>query len=241
MKRIYGIGLVAVVAVAGSAVWIGCSDDDDNGGTTNTVDAGKDTGAVKDTGTPPVDTGTPPVDSGDKDTGPTVDAGTPSCTDYCTTIMTACTGGNAQYKSEADCKKVCPYLTVGTLADTTGNTLGCRAYRLGLAANDAGGNCLGAGPYGGGLCGTRCESFCDIAMPACPLDGGGPFAARSDCTTACAAYIYSDAGEIPGSGPGSGNTLNCREYHLQNAISTPVPHCGHIGPVPADAAAFPCK
>ena len=68
---------------------------------------------------------------------------TPSCATYCADIMANCTGTNQQYINLASCTRSCPGFPVGTSADTSGNTLGCRAYHATAAA--------GAGTRGAGL------------------------------------------------------------------------------------------
>jgi hypothetical protein len=99
-------------------------------------------------------------------------------------------------------------------------------------------HCWHAGPYGWGVCGGQCDDFCNLATTFCVadagFDGSPPFASLGDCTTACAmfpmiggdsgsAIILSDGGDAATSynanGPASGNTLDCREYHLGAALS----------------------
>src|SRR5438477_13103000 len=85
-----------------------------------------------------------------------------SCMNYCTTIMGACTGANAQYDTMADCVASCAHYPVGTAADQMGNTLGCRTYHAMAAQTAASTHCIHAGPSGAGLCGTPCEGFCSL-------------------------------------------------------------------------------
>jgi hypothetical protein len=151
--------------------------------------------------------------------------------------MANCTGANAQYASLADCKKAAGYLPVGTGADQAGDTLGCRTYHAGAAAQNATVHCPHAGPFGGSgaagnlVCGPagangNCQAFCEIAIKACPA----AFADANACATACKAYPV-DA-TLPFGVPDSAdnkNNFNCRSYHLTAALSTPQPHCTHIG------------
>ena len=139
----------------------------------------------------------------------------------------------------------CTFFPIGTAADTSGNTLGCRTYHAGLAAMDGGANphCWHAGPYGSGVCGGTCDNFCALTLGWCSAadgyDGGAVYASSTDCTTACEGYALADAGADPAGffaeGPTGGNTLDCREYHLGNAMNGAqgsagqAIHCPHAG------------
>ncbi|MCB9506628.1 MAG: hypothetical protein H6697_03045 [Myxococcales bacterium] len=80
---------------------------------------------------------------------------TPSCEEYCTTVMAACTGDNAQYESPEACAATCADMTLGTVDDRANNTVGCRTYHAGVAgesAENATTHCPHAGSDGGGVC-----------------------------------------------------------------------------------------
>lgn len=83
-----------------------------------------------------------------------------SCAAYCATIGANCAGADAQYGNNDTCLATCAAFPPGTLADVSGNTLGCRNYHAGAAAQDASTHCVHAGPGGDGICGGNCESFC---------------------------------------------------------------------------------
>ena len=160
-------------------------------------------------------------------------ASEPSCADYCAAVTAACTGGNAQYVDEDACNTYCAEwasLTMGTLDDTDGNTVGCRMYHAGEAAlsqTNAAIHCPHAGPSGANTCGTWCEVYCDLAATNCSGDDA-LFADDDSCQTACAAY---PAGEAPGTT--DGDSVQCRIYHLGAAGSDPPAsaalHCPHGG------------
>lgn len=62
----------------------------------------------------------------------------PNCATYCSLAAGAndkfCTGTTALYPDLAACNAACPMITtLGTTADTAGNTLGCRIYHLTVA------------------------------------------------------------------------------------------------------------
>lgn len=166
--------------------------------------------------------------------GPT-DAGggppAPSCASYCDLVMATCKDENVQYGSRAECLAVCALLPLGKGADKDESTVGCRElYAGGPAKTDSVTYCNAAGPFGGNLCGDRCNAFCQLTVAACAPDAGksSPYKSFADCQTACAQLVYSeDGGEGP-DGPTQGDTLNCRLYYLRGAVSDPSA-CVNIG------------
>jgi len=75
------------------------------------------------------------------------DATLPDCSTYCAAIQANCTGTNAQYADATACMTACAAFPPGSLADTSGNTLGCRAVYAGtLSVTDPVVNCPHAGP-----------------------------------------------------------------------------------------------
>ena len=204
----FTIGLLA----AGAACWMGCSADK----APVPVDAGKDTGAPNDAGADVFTfDGNIPVD----------------CAAYCTAIGHVCTGLEQQYLDDDTCKAMCAKLTPGAAGATSGNTLGCRIYHLGVAAQsgtNAVEHCPHAGPYGFGQCGTEAEDFCALYQAQCG-DFGAP-----DCGAAVAALPKVDAGVLTTT---FGNSLDCREYHLENAYkigdTKGAGHCNHAAKSPA--------
>ncbi|MCL2777697.1 MAG: hypothetical protein FWD73_06805 [Polyangiaceae bacterium] len=179
------------------------------------------------------------------------DAGTPAlpprCDHYCKLVMDNCQGDAAQYESEYECLKFCAHMPDGKAGDTNNNSLACRQFYAGSPAlTDAITYCLAAGPFGGGTCGDRCTSFCQLASTVCFPDTGlselseagvPPYDSLPACATACAAFDYEQAnadggGEGP-EGPSSGNTLNCRLYELRQIIvqtSTESAGCENLAP-----------
>lgn len=164
------------------------------------------------------------------------------CPTYCTQIQANCTGANAQYPTEADnahCLASCASFPLGTAADKSGNTLGCRLYHSGAPAKmDAATHCPHAGPGGDkiggmGTCGDVCTSFCTLEIKACGVTGDagghGQYASMADCMTACAAFPNPTALYAP---MAHGDSLACRLYHATNAAVTgqAATHCPHTGP-----------
>ena len=216
----------------------GCSGDNttDAGDTGTTQDVATDTqsndvvandvtamdSTVEDTSVS--DTGT--ADTATGDTGSS-DASGPSaaCVTYCTTIMTNCTGANAQFVNMDACLGSCR----GIPADTamSGNTIGCHSYHATAAATGAAVHCPHAGPTGADVCGSPCENFCAIAMSSC-TGSNSQFTSVADCMTACSGFATTPAYSTSTT---SGNSYACRLYHLTVASSSDsmaTVHCGHI-------------
>jgi hypothetical protein len=158
------------------------------------------------------------------------DAGTYACSEYCTKVLASCTGDHAQYFDNDSCMAQCALLP-GSAA-TTGNTIGCRAYHADNAKTmGPTQHCKHAGPTGGGVCGTRCESFCDRAVGRCSASAGVPaadvpFQSKAACLSACNAFTFStDAGEFVDN---PRLPLNCRQYHLKAVFEDGPGHCPHV-------------
>jgi hypothetical protein len=155
----------------------------------------------------------------------------------------------------------CQYIPLGDGGTATGNTLLCHYdHALNALGTDAGGlgmganpHCWHAGPYGWGVCGGQCADFCNLVTGYCnpdagfsPDSGAPPYATIDACMTACPlfepaldagnAIVASDGSTGSGSytavGPSSGNTRDCREYHLGAALQSTTNqqlHCNHPG------------
>ena len=149
----------------------------------------------------------------------------PDCATYCDQVMESCTGPHAQYSSGIECHQLCQHMAAGDAGDMENNTLACRQYYAGSPARTSAGDyCLAAGPFGGGVCGDRCSAFCSFTVEACSPDAGkdAPYESYSACQTACAGFSYvdggADGGGEPPDGPTSGNTLNCRLFHVRRSV-----------------------
>jgi hypothetical protein len=160
-----------------------------------------------------------------------------TCTGYCTDIMQKCVAddqgtNNLVYKDMATCLDVCANLTLGAIGDN-GNTVACRLGNLSnlddVDANPPAARhqiCLEGAAYG---CGDICENFCTLDQKICP-GTLFPYASHADCVTQCKGYDQTFTGPFVGA---SGNNLQCRAYHLENAVVSAVAqgtHCPHTGP-----------
>lgn len=174
-----------------------------------------------------------PADGGSYDGG-AAPGPEPSCSKYCDLVMGSCADAEAQYASRGECLEVCARLPAGDAGDIESNTVACRQYYAGSPARtNAGGYCLAAGPFGGGVCGDRCTAFCGLTLGACaPEAGTAPYGSYPDCQTACAGYSFKDGGVDgggePPTGPSTGDTLNCRLFEARSAIHDPN-RCGNLG------------
>ncbi len=256
MKSIHRIALGAVLTAGSAAFFLACQSDDsspaqpgnDAAATQDVTTMNTDTGSESDAGT--AETGSPADGEVSPETSTGTDAGAVSCTTYCAAVMGICTGSYKQYLDNTECMTACALLPPGMPGDTSGNTVGCRTTHAGYAATmGLNPHCWHAGPFGYQGCGTECESFCMLATSYCSVDGGfdagaPPYASQNDCTAACAGFPKIDDADGGGAvgidggynaaGPMGGNTLDCREWHLDNALDGPGMalgqelHCPHV-------------
>ena len=220
--------LFTVSFVSAFCLGTGCSSSSDSGG--GTTDSG---GQQTDSGTG--------SDTGGGDSG-TLGVAL-NCDDYCAKNATSCTGDHSQYIDAATCKAMCAKFPVGKLGDTSGDTLGCRAYHTGAAGGlnagstaDPNTHCTHSGPFGGNICGdTRCADWCELALAQCGTVAGVPFTDTTSCMTVCnaAAPLDTTIAELGSSAVGK---MNCLEYHLEAAYTDPTLHCPHL-----TTASGPCK
>jgi hypothetical protein len=172
----------------------------------------------------------------------TGDGGTPTCQAYCQAIMANCTSvmgtdggnpvGNQQYTNMDNCMNSCKAIPVGTSADMSGNTLGCRINHAGFAKTDPVTHCPHAGPGGGGTCGNDCDGFCQIATMYCTAAHmAAVFSSAQDCKTKCSQFPTNVTFNI---GVQDGSSVACLLYHVQEASSDPPDHC--LGDIIADDA-----
>jgi hypothetical protein len=156
---------------------------------------------------------------------------------YCTAIMANCTGGDGsmaggmpdatkthqQYTGMDQCLASCMAFPVGTAADTSGNTLGCRQYHAGAAAMDPATHCPHAGPGGDGVCGTACEGYCQIAKMYCTqANMAAVYTDDADCEATCKATKDDVKFNL---GTQDGDHVACLLYHVQEGSVAPADHC----------------
>jgi hypothetical protein len=169
------------------------------------------------------------------DVDPVVLRASELCLSYCDTVMAGCTGTNAQYASPTACLLVCEKLPAGTPGATSGNNVECRNSRaaLALSTGEGANYCFTAGPGGGGVCGEDCDGYCSVMMASCR-----DFATLSQCTADCS--IVPNLAQSPvvqtyNTSMQSGNTVQCRLFHVTASTLDPALHCDHA------SGATPCN
>jgi hypothetical protein len=150
------------------------------------------------------------------------------CDNYCYTAMRDGCSGLNNYKDTAECNAFCKEFPKGTAFDNSGNTVECRTYHWGVASTSAANaatHCTHGTPSGGGgICGTYCEVYCQLANYSC-TGNLALYTTTSDCTTAC-----NKIASTGNPGDTAGDSIQCRIYHLgvagQSAANAAV-HCPH--------------
>lgn len=155
-----------------------------------------------------------------------VDPKAGECEDYCDLIDVHCGGAVLQYSDRNACLSTCHAMPLGDATTHAGNTIMCRTFAAATAELAPADTCAEAGPGGDGVCGSNCESFCQIQSVICTGDNQA-YASEAECMTACAGFATTppyDASKT------AGNTLACRIYHLTAAANDPITHCHHLVP-----------
>ena len=162
------------------------------------------------------------------------DTPTNPCPKYCQDVMATCTGDNTQYKDEATCERVCVGFDAGTSGSAAGDTVACRDIQQSNAQDEgdpdaARSDCINAGIASANCAGTACQAFCNADLALCGSQRTG-YASVGDCVTTCQTWDANFVGAIVGS---TGNTLECRTYHLElSQTGQPADlqtHCPHTG------------
>jgi hypothetical protein len=161
----------------------------------------------------------------------TAAAGGSLCNQYCTLMQQNCGDPqHMQYTSFDVCMKICPMFEPGIAGADEGNTLACRITHAGRAKSiDPNVHCPHAGPLGLGHCGDTCEGFCLVDVTVC---GTKAYGSEQACLDQCKAKSSTSYSYVQGTGINelqSGNTINCRLYHLESAVDPEFTehHCPH--------------
>ena len=170
-----------------------------------------------------------------------------SCTDYCNLMMQHC---KAVFPNKDVCMTVCSTYPPGTpdvaqarrdrtVKDTCirgQNDACCRLNNAKLAATNPERYCPFASHHGGGMCGTYCQGYCNLALPLNPsgakngicYSGDGSsrngwsyevldkdIVSMQNCERVC--DLYPTTGEPYDAG---GNTVHCRTQQLLKAVGS---------------------
>ena len=110
------------------------------------------------------------------------------CIDYCTQALDSCTGTNAIHTDFPTCIDTCAeYPDLGIDGEPRGDTVQCRIYHLGLAAEvDPETHCPHASTEGGDTCvgAAPCNSYCGAVLENC-TGSNLVFADAETCLSAC--------------------------------------------------------
>jgi hypothetical protein len=157
------------------------------------------------------------------------------CTNYCSAVMEYCTGAFAVYGSQAACLAVCAHLPLGSPGDTIGNSAYCRLQNAELAGETGEPNvhCPAAAPGASGVCGSNCEGYCVLMQQICSVRFSQAYQGLVDCQAQCDALPTLGAFDLTQS---SGNSVNCRLWHVSAAALDPGAHCGHAAGDPPCAS-----
>lgn len=165
--------------------------------------------------------------------GATEPAATP-CEQYCQAVLANCTGGFAVYTSYSACLAVCAALPQGVPGARSGNSVACRLRAAQVAPDEVPHYCPIAGPGGNGVCGSNCESLCQLRDVVCAEYTTSDNAA---CMASCAkledrGYYSTDLSVDQYEGA----HVQCRLYHVSAAAADDAEqHCVHVD------GALPCQ
>ena len=158
-----------------------------------------------------------------------------ACPKYCSDMLKTCTNADTQFPDDPTCERFCVGMDLGEAGVASGDTVACRAISVSNAKDEPDPTTKHADCVGGGIVaaqctgGSACAAFCNMDLELCGPTRTG-YADVNDCVTACATWGQSFDGPLLGS---TGNTLQCRTYHLElsqtgdpNDLET---HCPHTG------------
>jgi hypothetical protein len=162
----------------------------------------------------------------------TFDPGTPAsatCSNYCSAVSANCTGTSLTYRTPEQCQGICAALEPGETQEPVGNNLACRADQATLAGSaaspDKPANCVAAGPGGPDVCGSNCESYCQLFAKICPAESALQSASPAECVAKCQGLL--DRHAFDATLDYNGDSVQCRLVHTSVASVTPDPHCQH--------------
>jgi hypothetical protein len=169
-----------------------------------------------------------------------------TCPNYCTSIAQTCTGQNAQYPNDNNvtCLTMCAAMEAGTPGVGGADTVACRALSVANAEDETSdaavfNDCVNGGVSAANCPADQCTAFCTLDLALCGAALTGYEGGVPDCVQACQTWgsAFAPPLILPNPPYESGNTLECRTYHLElsqsglsGALQT---HCAHTGVVSA--------
>lgn len=155
-----------------------------------------------------------------------------ACPAYCELLRGACV---SDFETLASCEETCENIPDGRTFNINdfqqGDTVQCRLIQLTAAFQDEA-RCSRATFVADEVCveaeaaELSCEAYCRNVMGAC-TDENAQYESEDQCLALCDIF---EEGVL---GDSKGNTLACRTYHAEAALSGPDTHCPHAGPTGA--------
>ena len=166
------------------------------------------------------------------------------CPKYCQDIASTCVGADLQYPEDAStCALICAAMDPGEAGIGGADTVDCRELSVSNAKDDPNpasvhnecvlGGLVGWVDGGANCAASACEGFCKLDLQLCGTQRTG-YTDVQDCVNTCMTWPQSFDGPLIGA---TGDTLQCRTYHLElsqsgdpNDLET---HCPHTAKVSA--------
>lgn len=174
------------------------------------------------------------------------------CLSYCNSVMQHCPsnagelGPLTEYLTTDICMQTCSVNIGSWMSESSealnldGNTFTCRQAFAGATTSNS---CANAGPLGGapgpnGCAGDPCKTFCQLDLQIC-TGKNQYYKSEAECEQYCRGrqdwYVQAESGSDLYPHSQGDDTLNCRLYHLQNAMKQganfgPTTHCPHTSP-----------
>ncbi|MFZ5894879.1 MAG: hypothetical protein ACOY0T_27710 [Myxococcota bacterium] len=160
--------------------------------------------------------------------------GDSNCANYCALFPKVCPEqAEDQEPCITNCQGLRDDLHLNSTDDHEGDTIQCRLVHLSAATAEPASHCGHARlAKPSAYCTDEalptphplsCDDYCKLVGAVC----NGKNAVYEDTDQCKAVCKYFEVGEP---GDQTGDTLACRKYHVQNAISLPATHCAHAGP-----------
>ncbi|MGM0557750.1 MAG: hypothetical protein ACQEVA_15305 [Myxococcota bacterium] len=147
------------------------------------------------------------------------------CETYCDQFLDKCEPTDDStyenpYDNREDCLNQCDAIPAdGEMGDTSGNTIQCRFYHIGIAAPGDSTHCPHAFPLAaGGGCTGECFDFCSRFQSVCGAyndDSSSPEVDLEACRRDCRELENIPESEL--ADPPESDTFECREFYLDAA------------------------
>lgn len=262
-RRVHHVVIALSSCLAGCAGLLGIGDDYCSKGTDGCGPPPTVPSANQPRPPPPPSDASPPLgepDASEPDAGVLDAPATSDCDRYCEAITTQCLGDRADYArvdgqeplGRAECRALCPHFALAPASPQSTNTLQCR-LNIVLGPLGETSDCRAAGRGGNGVCGTYCESYCQLMRSICPFSFD-IMTASASCESLCDERLVDRRDYDAIGAETDAPSVQCRLWHLGRAAITPTAdngmltngnmHCLHAagllppcGELPVDAGA----